>query len=200
MYKRQASHRIPFSLHILYQSDLRPGAVQIMPRTVSLEIHIPLQIVGQEAHAALHGHQLCAHGKHLNFLLGQAAAAAFQIAVRIADVYKRQGQSMFLIGTRSRSVKRAAVLTLQTTQRKNRRASRDPNEDHTPVSYTHLVLYEHVRAAFEQLDMGEQEIHRIHTLGIGQIRFGVSTTPVSYTHLIGMLSGQTGSRTYFLAD
>ena len=42
------------------------------------------------------------------------------------------------------------------------------------------VLYEHVRAAFEQLDMGEQEIHRIHTLGIGQIRFGVSTTLCKY--------------------
>ena len=76
VYKRQ--------LHILYQSDLRPGAVQIMPWAMDLEIHIPLQIVGQEAHAALHGHQLGAHGEHLNFLLGQAAAAAFQIAVRIA--------------------------------------------------------------------------------------------------------------------
>ena len=50
------------------------------------------------------------------------------------DVYKRQavnipciaGQGPVLIGTRSRSVKRAAVLTLQTTQRKNRRASRYP--------------------------------------------------------------------------
>ena len=48
------------------------------------------------------------------------------------------GQSMLLIGTRSRSVKRAAVLTLQTTQRKNRRASRDPYEDHTLPSHTLL--------------------------------------------------------------
>ena len=49
------------------------------------------------------------------------------------------GRSMVLIGTRSRSVKRATVLTLQTTQRKNRRASRDPYEDHTPPR--HVLLY-----------------------------------------------------------
>ena len=48
------------------------------------------------------------------------------------------GQSMVLIGTRSRSVKRAAVLMLQTTQQKNRRASRDPYEDHALPSHTLL--------------------------------------------------------------
>ena len=49
------------------------------------------------------------------------------------------GQSTVLIGTRSRSVMRAAVLTLQTTQRKNRRASRDPNEARTLPC--HVLLY-----------------------------------------------------------
>ncbi len=50
---------------------------------------------------------------------------------------------MVLIGTRSRSVKRAAVLTLQTTQRKNRRVSRDPYEDHTLPSLA--LLYRQLR-------------------------------------------------------
>ena len=52
----------------------------------------------------------------------------FTVAVNLP---RMSGQCMVLIGTRSRSVKRAAVLTLQTTQRKNRRASRDPYEDPT---------------------------------------------------------------------
>ena len=63
----------------------------------------------------------------------------FTVAVSLPRI---TGQSMLLIGTRSRSVKRAAVLMLQTTQQKNRRASRDPYEDHTlAVSYTHLDVY-----------------------------------------------------------
>ena len=49
------------------------------------------------------------------------------------------GQDMALIGTRSRSVKRATVLTLQTTQRKNRRASRDPYEGH--ILPRHALIY-----------------------------------------------------------
>ena len=54
------------------------------------------------------------------------------VTVTVAVNFPRMGgQSLVLIGTRSRSVKRAAVLTLQTTQRKNRRASRDPYEDQT---------------------------------------------------------------------
>ena len=48
------------------------------------------------------------------------------------------GQRVVLIGTRSRSVKRAAVLMLQTTQQKNRRASRDPYGDYTLPRYALL--------------------------------------------------------------
>ena len=61
----------------------------------------------------------------------------FTVAVNFPHM---SGQYMVLIGTRSRSVKRAAVLMLQTTQQKNRRASRDPNEDYTPVCHT--LLYQ----------------------------------------------------------
>ena len=56
----------------------------------------------------------------------------FTVAVNIPRI---AGQGPVLIGTRSRSVKRAAVLTLQTTQRKNRRASRYPYEDRTLPRY-----------------------------------------------------------------
>ena len=63
----------------------------------------------------------------------------FTVAVNIPRI---AGQGPVLIGTRSRSVKRAAVLTLQTTQHKNRRASRDPYEDHTLP--WHTLLYRHL--------------------------------------------------------
>ena len=65
----------------------------------------------------------------------KAVLLRFTVAVNFP---RMSGQYMVLIGTRSRSVKRAAVLTLQTTQRKNRRASRDPYEDHTLPSHTLL--------------------------------------------------------------
>lgn len=38
------------------------------------------------------------------------------------------------------------------------------------------VLFEHTRAAFEQLSMGEQELKRIREFHLGQIRIGVSNT------------------------
>ena len=56
----------------------------------------------------------------------------------VINVPRIAGQSIVPIGTRSRSVKRAAVLTLQTTQRKNRRASRDPYGDYTLPHYALL--------------------------------------------------------------
>lgn len=42
------------------------------------------------------------------------------------------------------------------------------------------ILYEHTRNAFEALEEGEADIKRIRTLGIGQIRIGVSTTLCKY--------------------
>ena len=56
----------------------------------------------------------------------------------IVNFPRMPGQDMVLGGTRSRSVKRATVLTLQTTQRKNRRASRDPYGDYTLPHYALL--------------------------------------------------------------
>lgn len=38
------------------------------------------------------------------------------------------------------------------------------------------VLYNHIQAAFESISKGEDEIKRINSLGIGQLRIGVSTS------------------------
>lgn len=42
------------------------------------------------------------------------------------------------------------------------------------------LLYEHTRSAFESLRQGEENLRRIHTLGIGHLRIGVSTTLCKY--------------------
>ncbi len=42
------------------------------------------------------------------------------------------------------------------------------------------LLYEHTRNAFEILSRGEENIRRIHNLGIGRLRIGVSTTLCKY--------------------
>lgn len=38
------------------------------------------------------------------------------------------------------------------------------------------ILFEHTRAAFKELALGEQELRRIHEFNLGHIRIGVSTT------------------------
>lgn len=42
------------------------------------------------------------------------------------------------------------------------------------------LLYEHTRSAFDSLRQGEENLRRINTLGIGQLRIGVSTTLCKY--------------------
>ena len=42
------------------------------------------------------------------------------------------------------------------------------------------LLYEHTRSAFDSLRQGEENLRRITTLGIGQLRIGVSTTLCKY--------------------
>ena len=46
-----------------------------------------------------------------------------------------------------------------------------------------MILYEHVRAAFELLDHGEDELKRMTELGVGHIRIGVSTVLCKYVLL-----------------
>lgn len=50
------------------------------------------------------------------------------------------------------------------------------------------LLYEHTKKAFDALEEGEERIHKISELGIGQIRIGVSTTLCKYI-LIPYLKG-----------
>ena len=45
------------------------------------------------------------------------------------------------------------------------------------------LLYTHVKSAFETLSIGEDRLRRSIELGIGHLTIGVSSTPVSYTHL-----------------
>ncbi len=45
------------------------------------------------------------------------------------------------------------------------------------------ILFEHVRAAFETLDQGEDELKRMTELGVGHIRIGVSTVLCKYVLL-----------------
>ena len=45
------------------------------------------------------------------------------------------------------------------------------------------ILFEHVRAAFEMLDHGEDELKRMMELGVGHIRIGVSTVLCKYVLL-----------------
>lgn len=42
------------------------------------------------------------------------------------------------------------------------------------------LLYDYVKTAFDALETGHENLNRIHTLGIGQIRIGVSTTLCKY--------------------
>lgn len=42
------------------------------------------------------------------------------------------------------------------------------------------LLYSHIKNAFDSIDVGEETIKRMHNLGIGQIRIGVSTSLCKY--------------------
>lgn len=42
------------------------------------------------------------------------------------------------------------------------------------------ILYDHVRTAFDALDMGEKRLRKFHKLGMGQIKIGVSSTLCKY--------------------
>ncbi|MDO5423002.1 MAG: LysR family transcriptional regulator [Eubacteriales bacterium] len=42
------------------------------------------------------------------------------------------------------------------------------------------ILFDHVKEAFHTLRLGEEELRQIHTLGIGHLRIGVSTTLCKY--------------------
>lgn len=42
------------------------------------------------------------------------------------------------------------------------------------------LLYEYTKSAFESLNQGEENLRRIHSLGIGHLRIGVSTTLCKY--------------------
>ncbi|RDU23265.1 LysR family transcriptional regulator [Anaerosacchariphilus polymeriproducens] len=46
-----------------------------------------------------------------------------------------------------------------------------------------LLLYNHVKSAFDTLELGEKQLQRVSDLGIGQIHIGVSTTLCKYVLL-----------------
>ena len=61
-------------LHVTHQLELGAAAVQVVALAVHGEIMVTVQIVGEEADAALHGHGLSAHGHHFQFLVGESGA------------------------------------------------------------------------------------------------------------------------------
>src|SRR5699024_7478545 len=56
-------HLIPTGLHVGHQLELGPAAVQVLAGPVGTEVMVSLQIVGEEADAALQRHQLGAPGQ-----------------------------------------------------------------------------------------------------------------------------------------
>ena len=42
------------------------------------------------------------------------------------------------------------------------------------------ILYQHIGNAFDSINQGEDEIKKIHDLGIGQLKIGVSTSLCKY--------------------
>ncbi len=42
------------------------------------------------------------------------------------------------------------------------------------------ILFDHVKEAFDAIQLGEEQIHKVHTLGMGHLRIGTSTTLCKY--------------------
>ena len=63
-------HLVPVFFHSLNQLHLGAEADQIVFGVSGLEVHVALQIVGQEAHTALNGHHLCAFGEKRDLACG----------------------------------------------------------------------------------------------------------------------------------
>ena len=74
-------HVAPFLFHVRYQLKLGPGPFQVMVLPVYFKVGVPLQIVGEEPHAAFQGHKLCAGRQEGDFRFREAAAAALQEAL-----------------------------------------------------------------------------------------------------------------------
>ena len=72
-------HRVPLVLHICHQLELGTAAVQILLGIVDTEIIITIDVIGQEAGAALQSHGKRTQRQNFLFLLGQTGAG-FQIA------------------------------------------------------------------------------------------------------------------------
>ena len=59
---RRGLHGSPLGLHVRHQLELGAAAVQVLALAVRFEVVVALQIIGEEAHAALQRHQLGAPG------------------------------------------------------------------------------------------------------------------------------------------
>ena len=79
-------HLFPFIFHIGNQFKLSAGAIQIVLWPVNLKIRVTAEVIGQKTHAAFVGHDFCTKRKGGNFIVCQAAAAAFQKALHIGFI------------------------------------------------------------------------------------------------------------------
>lgn len=75
----------PFKLlfHLLHQTELGSGPHQIVLRISRLKIYISLEIICQETHSALQGHQPCPPRQTVNFRRSQHISCHFQISLYI---------------------------------------------------------------------------------------------------------------------
>ena len=95
-------HGLELGFHVPDQLELGAAAVQVLSGVAGVEIVVALQIVRQEADAALQGHQPGAPGQVLQFRRGQGALAALQEAPGVdliqAHVKIHLGQILFVLG------------------------------------------------------------------------------------------------------
>lgn len=74
-------HGIPVPFHIGSQLELGAGAVEVLGFVVNVEVVISLQIISEEAHTALHRHQLGTPRQGLLFQRGERFSCCLQEAI-----------------------------------------------------------------------------------------------------------------------
>ena len=76
-------HGIPVPFHIGSQLELGAGAVEVLGFVVDVEVVIPLEIISEETHTALHRHQLGTPRQGLFFQRGERFSCCLQEALGV---------------------------------------------------------------------------------------------------------------------
>ena len=76
-------HGIPVPFHIGSQLELGAGAVEVLGFVVDVEVVVPLEIISEETHTALHRHQLGTPRQSLLFQRGERFPCCLQEALGV---------------------------------------------------------------------------------------------------------------------